>query len=982
MELQHTTPKRSRRSSKQPVRPTIGWTPLELARFGSIALVAAGPWYYASAPWLSQYWMVWAALSLAVLMAGELARRIWLKQDTSRVMFPSLSVVFLCLAAYGWGQSIPFFSVDSSGGRAPASVELQRWFLGTSNPDLDAKFQTTANVPASTTDIPESEAWAAEAKLALSVEPLHTRAAVGGLAVVALMIWIGATAFQTRYSQLALMIFMSIMGVIFGLIGIAHVLSWERVNWLGLDSSQSFATFVSRNTAGGFLNLCLAGSIGLAAWAFKQPRDKEHRYSYGAESPGLRILHSIEDIVAQLTTMQISSLLATSFILIGVFCTGSRGAAISAIVASSVALLLSQNKKNKVGVWAFALFVVAIGLTGLYVFELDERITTRFSELTSASTLEKDSHVGRLYIWSVALKAFSYYGIFGSGLGTFHFAHLPFQDPTVGSGWYYHAESLYAQALVELGWPGAIAIVAIFVMCFRSIQKLGASQPVIVTSNSKSKNGADQHHAIFLVGLTLAIGQAVHSIFDFALIVPAVFVPAGLLFGMVYGAARNKSRLESSAVESAPGNESQSVRSHRLPKVEGSRFSNLREPEPQVVPTANRSWTKETSWMLVGSLGLLLFLGSSLRPIDAMSRVDEMNRWLQDQSKVNRASRIGSPSAFLAGLWGKPSISIFQVPDALRILGESVLYEFRSQKMDQAQSESKEKKSVNWETTSPLILRLAAFEEESEARSKGANRDAFNKSAELETLMGGSKQTARWNKARELIERAHLQSPLDWRLVWGRLLLDRDLNIAEWNGWFDRSMLVSRHRPDTLFQIGVLAWQAAKDREHVYPLWTTALKLSPALAPSAATIIAMTTPDSEVPVEILPPSPQYLGDCVRSPFTETQFPITNDKIWKKIGESALELSLNDPNRYNWLAATAAHFGDTEKELEYLGEMVNRNSMNKQLRMQFADRLATVGRFEAAIEHAEICRSMAPDDPQIEASLKRLKSLESDAKKRE
>jgi tetratricopeptide (TPR) repeat protein len=144
----------------------------------------------------------------------------------------------------------------------------------------------------------------------------------------------------------------------------------------------------------------------------------------------------------------------------------------------------------------------------------------------------------------------------------------------------------------------------------------------------------------------------------------------------------------------------------------------------------------------------------------------------------------------------------------------------------------------------------------------------------------------------------------------------------------------------------------------------------------------METPDDEVPSDIFPAQPYYLSEMAKKPFDSSRFPKTNDRLWRRVSEAALELDPTDPNRYAWLASTAAHFGETEKELEYLGESVNHAPLNKQLRMQLADRLAATGQLEPAIEQAEICRSLDPDDPQIEASLKRLQALVSEAKHKE
>ncbi len=184
-----------------------------------------------------------------------------------------------------------------------------------------------------------------------------------------LMIWLGAAGFSKRRAQTVLLFIMTGLGVAVGLTGLAHVLSWDKVNWLGLDSSTSFATFVSRNSAGAFLNVCLAASIGLAARMFSKARQSDQRYAYTQESPALRLLHAFEDILAQLTTFQIASLIATSLILISVICTSSRGAIVSALLGSLVAMLFSfSTKKNKLGLWVFVLFVLGIGVTGVLSF--------------------------------------------------------------------------------------------------------------------------------------------------------------------------------------------------------------------------------------------------------------------------------------------------------------------------------------------------------------------------------------------------------------------------------------------------------------------------------------------------------------------------------------------------------------------------------------------------------------------------------------
>ena len=972
METQKRSQKRSKHSSRRREQSTIGWTPIQISRIVGLAVIAAAPWYFGGAPWLAQYWMNWAALAIAFLLTFELLRRFWKKSETKTLTPPPYVGIALGIAAFGWLQAVPVFSVNSNGKEwAPASVQIQRWFLGFPNSKLDARFHSDGKLP-ERSEASDTSILFSESKLALSVEPLHSRAAVGGLAMLAVMVWLGSAGFRSPGWQLTLLIFMTILGLTLGILGLANALSWEKINWLGLDGSLSFATFVSKNTAGGFLNLCLAASLGLSAWAFMQPKAKEQRYAYANESPATQVLRSIEDTVAQLTTAQIASLVSTAFIIACVFCTGSRGASISAVVACLIALFLGRRKNHGYGSLVFACIVLTIGLSLIVFFEFDQRLTSGFAKLAIPGSLESDLQAGRTYIWGVSFKSCLFYGLMGSGLGTFHFSHLPFQNPSA-PGWYYHAESLYAQALVELGVLGGLAIVATLVMSFQVLRILKKERTKTFLRTTTS---IVNYRPVFIAGLTMVVSQAIHSFVDFALIVPAVFLPFGLMLGMLYGAAKQKIIDESEPIQDGASHTKESLRSSRLTKFDDSRFSSLTEVPQRVPAPMLLVWTKQHSLVVLSGFVQIVLLMSSVIPLDAMSRVESMDEWLKEQDGVSNASRGGSPSDYLAGLWGRPWISIGRVPDALRMIGESVLYQFRSERIDELEALAKEKEKISWEITSPLLTRLAINTRESDFLSHSNGTTSFETSSEFLTLMGGEKQVARWDKARELIEKAHLQSPLDWRLVWGRLLLDRRISVQEWNGWFDRSLLLSRHRTETIFQIGVLARQAAKDQKHVDPLWAKAMQMTGSLVTRAATIIALDTPDSDIDVNIFPAFPLELYMIAANPFDKGRFPITNRRLWERIDESAMAMRVDNPNRYIWLARAAAYFDKPEKELEYLEIAVDHNPLNLELRRIWASQLAASGDLKAAIEQAEYCLTVAPDDIQCQAVMQHLKSLES------
>ncbi len=143
-------------------------------------------------------------------------------QETLRV--PWASVVVLLVACFAWFQSLPLFSIDGSSGLSPNSVQIQRWFLGYPNPKIAAMFKVDdvgMSTPPSAIDFPDR-------KLAISIEPLHTRAAVPAMVMAAVMIWLGAVGFKEQKWQLALMILMTFLGIVVGLLGMLDILSWNR----------------------------------------------------------------------------------------------------------------------------------------------------------------------------------------------------------------------------------------------------------------------------------------------------------------------------------------------------------------------------------------------------------------------------------------------------------------------------------------------------------------------------------------------------------------------------------------------------------------------------------------------------------------------------------------------------------------------------------------------------------------------------------
>jgi len=1023
---------RTRRSTRESSSGEISFynslSFLPLVAVGALSLVCAAPWYFASTPWIAQYWLVLAGMGTVGVLLLNVLIRFWSPAIGPKLAVPALALILLFAACYAFVQSIPYFDgVPSQADSAPATIRIQRWFLGVPDASLDKRFSLSASTQTDSDSLSDEGIDRHPFRLAMSIEPLHTRAAIGSLVLAAVMVWIGSVCFTSPKWQISLVLVVTILGIVIGMLGLAHALSWQKVNWLGLAPGSSFATFVSRNSAGGFMNVCLAAALGLATWTFLKPHNPNDYYIVKNPNPAFEFLRKIESGFAKLTTPQIASVIAVAFILAAVGCTTSRGATIGGIAACSVVLLLSGSKERSYGRVVFAVIVVMLGLGLVFFFEFDERISKRFEELLKIESQFKD---GRSYIWGVALKAFTFFIATGSGLGTFHYAYLPFQTPTSG-GWFYHAESLFMQTMVEFGWIGVCLLGLVLFQMIYTIRILARRDGIPGPTESVPIKSPEYLPA-YVTGLALLVSLGVHCLVDFPLIVPAVFIPAALLAGMVCGVARAKSnweacapavsilkpitegRFQNSSVDLdelgklntkdnslALGGSVRNSSGETLGRSESSRSESSRRARrtsselsqggsdrarrrtsrslapKNVESLASQQATWERfiyrgtsramlgSTLLVGLLAIVLMF-SSLSSIDALERSDAMAKWVTSHELLPREKRISSPSSYLVGLWGDSEVPIDQAPSALRMIADAILYEFRSQLYEEINESVSGTRKVGWEETSPLLMNALLN------RLIDAEPNSKVKKSPVE-IAGGAKQLARWDKAYELLEKARQVCPLDWRLSWGEVLLNRTLSRKMQLRHLELAGILSSHRAENLFQIGVLAREAG-DLQMTIKLWRQTLRLSPWYGPRVASILALDLDDKEIPYDLFADDLGSLKQITMIPFTEEKFPITHGLIWERIKAIAEAMPVYDPGRWQWLAEIAVQEGDTETELDCLRQASSKQPMNRVMRMHWANRLAASQKLDEAIEQAEFCRTLAPDDQQVQDAIQRWKEI--------
>ncbi len=876
-------------------------------RFCAFVFVFASPWYFGSVLWRSQSYLIWGGMGLSILLCIY-SLYAWMTRQRDGGA-PWLSWWMVGLAAFAWLQSVPMFGWDGST-MAPPSVVLQRWALGISPPpsaitrdliQIDASANSSA-VPSDLLHIPESERF-----LSISVEPLHTRGAVGSLLLCALMVWLGRCAFATPQSHLYLFGILTGIGLLISAFGIHGAISYQATNFLGLKSGGSFASFVSKNSAGAFLNVCMAGGIGLVAWTFIHLARKsaDTRYRFPDTSLLAKIRGTFEDVLADLTTLQIGALLCLVAILCALLISMCRGAIVSAAggVVCSVLMLSAFNKSSRGLVFLGGIVLASILFLGF--FRLDDQI---FSRLESLGDLDfvQESSTGRTYIWWVALKATEYFGWLGSGLGTFHFAALPFQDATT-EGWYYHAESLFAECAVELGFIGLGAALIGLLVLFYQMRSIAESESFRAYAPIK------------LAGSFLFFSQSFHALVDFGQILPAVYLPTSLLLGAAIGASY------------ASRDESRRIRSRR------KRTDAIAESKGNKAHDDAIGFPIRLAGASSLAIGILIIMGlRSVEPaIRSLAQTESIVKQVNDPERKKSMERNGESVAQLASLWKTDVSAIQSNPEACLQFGNAFLNDFRTFQYREFPKTMDRDRA--WNETSPLIYRLALIN-----ATTDSERQAIDKA------IGGPVAREKFLRASRLFALGHVKCPLDWKLVWSRALTAVDSSMGEQSRLIAPIQRVSQHNAAYLLSASML-FRTSLESEQRKQLWQQAMRCDPSSSINVARLIAQSPDGDSVGdyLDILPQTPQLIRHLAEQIFPKGSFPKSNRDLWELYRSLILKSEISNAKKALWLADAAKELGDTSEEIKQLRDAARFMPSDIPLSCRLAERLRESGDVEAA-----------------------------------
>lgn len=878
-----------------------------------VLLLWISPWYYAGATWSFQYLLFFAGVLLAILLALSV-----IASDSDRRVLsspPGLAWILLSLGIFAQIQSIRAWDVSSENSTVFPSIAIQRWAIGEQGNSSEACGRI--------------EDEPALGKLALSVEPLTTQGASSSLFLCALMVWGASTVWGHRKAYPQFFILVTVLGLLIGAYGLLGVFNRSKPNLLGLSYGSSFSVFVSKNSAGAFLNIALAAAIGLVVWC------GEKIYSSVARQMSTRDMrqwnwkakfqYGLKTTFEKIEPTVVASSLAALFLAFCVAISLCRGAFISALVAvfACVAIGWPGRKRQAILVASFLSMVVAV--IAMASLQLDQTTLSRIESIESFD-LELENQSGRLYIWQVAARAAQQYGLLGSGLGTFHVASLPFQSPS-SRGWYYHAESLVAEIFVTMGYLGLVAALVGLILTIFLLLKI-----------YHSKRFRD-YLPLQVAGAFFLASQTLHACIDFAWILPGVYVPSSLFLGALQGGQIH------------------SGRAYR-------RIHNLSDP----TTSSKRQWLMRIlSIAFAGLCGTLLWLNQRSVSVLALSEKAEKqlaidgSPSLQSDSSTTKIPLVERWVHMCAKAYSSDQIdAIYQSPTMLRLLANGIVQDTRVKLWEKRPAGASSE--LAWNQTSPVVVRLAVQQASQTERPNV-----------IESL-GGELTMIRFQKANYWFQRGQLLSPLDWRFVWGRISTAIECPAEDLKALIPVLATTSAHRPANLTSASLIFSDSLSDQEKL-DLWKTAIRANRAEAVPIAEIIAKTYRDDQVPIEVFPSEPQVLRKIYNQIFTSQNFPNTHKQLGEKLIASSSKLPWPGLRKANWMADIARETGSIDLEIQNLTIILGLDRSNVPHLKRIISLLIESKQKDKAQGFLRQLLRASPSDPSIETINQQIDGIE-------
>lgn len=882
------------------------------------AVVLGVPWFLGGVHARTQYW-----LAIGVLISLTACLLPQLRKEAPAIPLPVAIVPLMLAVAFGFAQLWPL----------PAGV-LQK--LSPRSVELWQSLDTTAVDPTLGQNSMAFELGVSGAtgEPTISLYPASTCNDLALLLVAAGLFFLGVCLFSAEKQPVVLFTAVAILGTAMAFFGIAQQLTGADKIYGSIElkaGGAPFAAFVNRNNAGGFLNLCLAGAIGLAVWAYSRKSTSTSGSEAAArmlsnpmlrDHPLLRTLarHSAPAIafLADFNAWKLFSLTAMVFITAGIICSLSRGswtAGMGGLVAMVLIAAIRFRSRTAAGL---ALPAAILGFALVAWVGKYELVQARWEQV-GTKQLASD---GRWQLWQTGLEAARDFPLVGSGLGTFRYIYLQYLDKPERS-WAYYAENQLVTALVEAGVVGVLLLAACLVLVLLACARL-LREP-----------GHSTGFACGVACLFALVTQSIGGFFDFGLYLPANFALLALFCGTAAGRAASLHRHR--------GHDSERKRWYQK-----LRSTLLALPRIQAVPAAS---------LVLVTMGVLWSVAqlSSAATVDAAMKAAVIPDSYSDPEFAQIDGRIAQLSVVVHN---HPNNA-----DAQRRLARLWIRRYRGRAMAAIQRDAilPVKDEAAWTMTAPLNLHNAVYR---------LGRE--NRTIELENLRRSPEvQTDLVNGVRHLLL-SRDACPL---------FADVQLLLAELGPVVTplardgmRTEIVRRlagSDVEVLAECGIVDYQAGRF-DAAITSWRRCVDLDASRFPKFLQE-ALAHPELKAHIDrLMPDSPEYLIKAARDLPAKTE----NAEIRALLLSNAAQLldgpnNLPKPDQHQLRGTIYAMQEKTADAIEQYSLAVELKPLDTELRFQLAELLLATNDLQRARDHLAECWRLEPENKQFETSLRQL-----------
>lgn len=375
-----------------------------------------------------------------------------------------------------------------------------------------------------------SENWAP-----ISIAPDLTRLAMVVPILFGAAYWLSSQVFSSNHLKIAFLFVISHVGGIFALLGIldaVYISSDEQT--LSVDklwitpqlSRDSFGPFVNNNNAGGFLSLCLGCAFGCLVWVRRR------------SAAAVEIPHSTFSRLSNHFFL-VSTLLSIVLLIAGILASESRGAFLGVTVGLMCVYAVMKWSLRDAKTARFLSGGGTIASVLLLAYGLFSRVSDRVGTIWGDEAMSNP----RLDHWRDSAQAAWEFLPFGAALGTYSYAHLPFQAYG-GKSWFIHADGMPFEWLLE-GGPWLLLLVGVFYLAI-TIRLSWISRGLSL--QQKHRRGSSE--AIFFTGVFVLPSLLVSQIFDYGILQPPVFITFALICGGIVATNRSQKFNEVRGLES------------------------------------------------------------------------------------------------------------------------------------------------------------------------------------------------------------------------------------------------------------------------------------------------------------------------------------------------------------------------------------------------------------------------------------------------